>query len=49
MLKGDLLTILLAKESSDQQTLLLSCGMAGNLIGDGEENQRVKLDVQTRV
>jgi hypothetical protein len=49
MLQGYLSPILLAQQSPNDWTLLLSCGMAGDVVGDGEEHQWMKLDVEARV
>jgi hypothetical protein len=49
MLQGYLSPILLAQQSPKDRSLLLSCGMAGDVVGDGEEHQWVKLNVETRV
>lgn len=46
MLQGYFAAILLAQESANDRALLLPCGMAGNMVGDGEEHQWVQPDVQ---
>jgi hypothetical protein len=45
MLQTYLAAIMLTQESTNDRALLLPCGMAGNVVGDGEEHQRVQLDV----
>lgn len=46
MLECYLAPILLAEQSTNDRALLLSCGMAGNVIGDGEEDKRVQLNMK---
>lgn len=49
MLKSYLPPVLLAQQTTNDWTLLLPCGVSGDVVGDGEEDQRVKLDVEARV
>lgn len=47
MFQGDLAPVLLTQESSDNRTALLPGRMAGDVVGDGEEDERVELDMQS--
>lgn len=42
-------TLLLAEQSSDNRALLLPRSMSRDMIGDGEKDERVQLDMKTGV
>ena len=46
VLDGDLATILLAEESTDNRAFLFSQGVPGDVVGDGEEDERVQDDLE---
>lgn len=47
MFQGDLAPVLLAQESADYRAALLPGRMAGDVVGDGEEDEGMKLDMQS--
>jgi hypothetical protein len=47
--QSDITAILLAQQSSDYWALLLACGMTGDVIRDGEDDEGVELDMKPGV
>lgn len=46
MLDGDFSAILLAQKNADNGAVLIPEGVAGDVVGDGEEDERVKHGVK---
>lgn len=49
VLQGNLPSILLAQKTANHRLGLLPREVSGDLVGDGEQNERVELDVEPGV